>query len=649
MAQAKRKFKYKHLLYLILAFVVVTLIVDFIRISNYEIMPKKPLVNIQGQNHDQIQYDLANGKTDIDWSGIDGTLEYIEGEYDCSDFRLVNIVRLLYEAGRQMPAETKTKIENVLFNFRWWWDEPGANSMCYWSENHQILFASAEYLVGQLYPETIFPGSGLSGKEHMEKARRRALDWFEMRWNYGYIEFNSAVYYPEDIGALINIIDFAEDKEMVIKSQMAMDLIFYDVAVQNIHTMFISASGRAYSRNRMGGPQSNLGGLTRYYWGDGRVRGPGMTYGMMTSEKYKLPPVLAEIAKDTSRVIIKQSNGMDISELKAEGYHGTDNRSMMMQWGMECFTNPAVVRNSLEHIRNNIHFSNAFIHPIKVLDLTLAKCLHLEPLIVSLINPQSNGVAIQKGNTYTLKTNDYSMYTAQNHHPGTYGDQQHVFGMNIKNHFSIFHTHPAIKKEKKNSSPAYNVGYGHFPHVVQDENVSLALYNIPEKKGWMELDLLDFTRAYFPSGKFDSTLINGNYVFGKKGETYCAFIGANDFYFEDEAKDDLIQPGKQTFWITEAGSRTEDGSFEDFVKRVLENEVDFIPEKLELNYVSRGRKFKLVFNGNFELDGKVMDTNYKRYDSPYVKAEKKDKTITIQHNGKSLFLDFENLKREFSN
>lgn len=47
------------------------------------------------------------------------------------------------------------------------------------------------------------------------------------------------------------------------------------------------------------------------------------------------------------------------------------------------------------------------------------------------------------------------------------------------------------------------------------------------------------------------------------------------------------------------------------------------------------------------VDGKVVDTNYSRYDSPYTQAEKKDVTLTFEHNGKSLFLDFENLERKF--
>ncbi len=132
------------------------------------------------------------------------------------------------------------------------------------------------------------------------------------------------------------------------------------------------------------------------------------------------------------------------------------------------------------------------------------------------------------------------MYTAQDHHPGSYATQQHVFGMNIKNHFSIFHMHPALKKGVVFQSPSYEVGYGHFPHAVQNRNVSLAIYNLPEKKGMMEMDLLDFTRAYFPSEKFETAFIDGNYVFGKKGETYCAFIGASDFHYEEDVRDDII-------------------------------------------------------------------------------------------------------------
>jgi len=55
----------------------------------------------------------------------------------------------------------------------------------------------------------------------------------------------------------------------------------------------------------------------------------------------------------------------------------------------------------------------------------------------------------------------------------------------------------------------------------------------------------------------------------------------------------------------------------------------------------------LKFGKDFKIDKEVVNTDYSRYDAPYVQGEKKDKTITISHRGKSLFLDFKNLIRKF--
>jgi hypothetical protein len=613
--------------------------------KNY-VFPRRPTEVIKIEV-DQVYYELVNGTFDMDWNRLDGTLEYVQTEYDCSDFRLVNLVRILYEYGDRIPEDYMEKIENVLFNFRYWWDDPGENSMCYWSENHQILFAAAEYLVGQMYPDQRFPVSGLTGRQHQEKARIRAYDWLEMRWNYGFIEYYSNVYYKEDIGPLVNLIDFAEDQALVKKCQIILDLLFYDVAAQSLDTLFVSVSGRAYQNNRTGVIDGDFGGVTNYFWGNGKEIEPGIMYGLMVTKNYQLPPVLKAIATDDRTVIIRQSNGLDLDELKQEGYYGTDNRSMMMQWGMEAFTNPIIIRNSIKHIRNTNMFSNDFVSDFRSMNFFLLRWLHLEPTVSRILNPQYNGVAIQKGNTYTYKTEDYSMYTVQSHQPGDYADQQHVFGMNVGSHFAIFHNHPAREKESKASSPNYWTGYGHFPHSVQDKNVNLSIYNIPRKKGIMEAALLDYTRAFFPTALFDTAWIDGKYAFGKKDDTYCAIIASDTLTFRDEKKDDLILKGKHTFWITEAGSASEDGSFSAFIHRIKENTVHFNGKKLELTYISQGKTYDLTFGKDFILDGEEVNTQYSRYDAPYAHAEKKDSNLTFEHDGKSLYLDFENLVRKY--
>lgn len=623
-----------------------TIIFDIIRILSYDSFPIDPESEIHCEQ-DGIYYDLVNGNVDIDWSRLDGTLEYIHRQYDCSDFRLVNLIRILYEFEEYIPDSTLECIQNTLFDFRYWWDEPGENSMCYWTENHQILFASAEYLIGQKYPDVVFGNSGLTGREHKQKARRRALDWLQMRWTYGFSEHYSGVYYKEDIAAMINLIDFADDEELVEKTKIIMDLLFYDVATQSINTMFVSASNRAYTHNRIGGPGAALGGLTRYFWGDGKEIGPGMMYGMMTSSNYTLPPVLKEIAGDTATVILRNSNGLDILELGSEGFGGEDTKSMMMQLAIGGFSNPEVVRNSLAFVRKNRMFSNGFLTDFKLLDFTLLKVLHLEPLLVRLINPQSNGVAMQRANVYTYKSKAYSLYSTQNYFPGTYGDQHHVAGMNINNDFSVFHTHPAVEKDVHKQSPNYWVGYGHLPHVAQDRNVSQAIYNLPDKKGLMEADLLSYTHAYFPTEKFDSVCVADRYALGKKGDTYCALVGKNELFLRANTTDDLHQTGKQTFWIFEAGSKFEDRSFESFCNRVRNNPVTFDSVNLELTYQSRGITHKLQFGGDFMLNGDVVNVEYDRYDSPYSSTPRKPDSITYQFNGQFLHLDFDDGTRVF--
>ena len=246
----------------------------------------------------------------------------------------------------------------------------------------------------------------------------------------------------------------------------------------------------------------------------------------------------------------------------------------------------------------------------------------------------------------TYKTKDYTLYAAQQHHPGTYGDQQHVAGMNIGNSFSIFHTHPALEVDKKSQSPNYWVGYGRFPDVGQDHNVSLSIYSIPARKGILEKSLLSYTHAWFPKENFDTVVVSGNIAMGKKGNTYCAMITKNNLTFRTNTTNNLIQPGKRVFWIMEAGSEQEDQSFGKFCERIRNNKCDFDSTKLLLTYHSGGKKYELNYKTDFKVNGTVINTNYDRFDSPYCKAPRKAGTFAIHYKDNSLFLDFDKMIRK---
>ena len=64
------------------------------------------------------------------------------------------------------------------------------------------------------------------------------------------------------------------------------------------------------------------------------------------------------------------------------------------------------------------------------------------------------------------------------------------------------------------------------------------------------------------------------------------------------------------------------------------------------NHEDQGRRLALEFQGDFSIDGVLQDLQYQRFDSPYVQAQRKPKTIAIEHEGHALYLDFYGLRRE---
>lgn len=80
---------------------------------------------------------------------------FVDSGFDCADFRMLSILRILHAHTDSLSKELENKIINTVLSFKYWIDEPGEDSMCYWSENHQIKFHTCEYLAEQ-YCEKVF-------------------------------------------------------------------------------------------------------------------------------------------------------------------------------------------------------------------------------------------------------------------------------------------------------------------------------------------------------------------------------------------------------------------------------------------------------------------------------------------------------------
>ena len=596
--------------------------------------------------------DLDEGKS-IDETQITGMCDFIDSRFDCADFRMVTILRTLYAYRDFLSEGTIARIRETVLSFKYWMDEPGEDTMCYWSENHQIIFHSCEYLAGQYYPGEAFSNTGMTGREHMQKARPKILRWLRYRWDYGFTEFHSNVYYEEDIAPLANIVDFAGDREMAAKARIIMDILFLDMALHSRRGLFAAASGRCYEEQKTDPRQQFTLDMSEKLSGYGHIEDYDYTRlsaNFLLCKNYEIPEVIRAIARDERDVEIKDSMGLDLSEIKREFEDTGDiNTAGMYLWAMEAFTNPESIEMAL-NIFNAWHLqTNGFLKDLKMVNIPILRKLHLLPFIVRLLRPATNGIAIQRADTYTYKTAGYMMSTAQAHHPGFFADQQHIWQLTLSPDVSVFVTHPACEffnDQARNFSPSYWVGSGRLPHSFQHRNVHMSIYRITGRKGFLERTLNHFTHAWFPRERFDEVVHHGRYIFGRLGDTYAALIGANPLTYKEGSATDLLQMGKVTYWICEAGSGNGEEGFHAFIREIESRPIGF--EGKTLVYQAAGREIALCYKGPAYVNGQEMDTHYPRLDTPYVRAPRKPGELDIRFNGKGLYLHFDRVIREES-
>ena len=635
---------------------------------------------------------------------LEGAIERIDIREDCADFTACGLIRFYLENKHRLAEENKAEIKRCLTGFKYWMDQYDgrSDSMCHWSENHQILFAVTEYLAGCEWPDATF-ADGKSGDAHIDMARERIKAWMYQRYYYGFNEYYSNNYYPEDIAPMANFIQFAkeEDSYMVSCMKIVMDVIWVDIATQSFKYVaddgttqyaFMSASGRMYMDNKS---SDDTGNRLRPYInlvlenGDDYKTNSNRFFvcfrRMYEAIKdgapiYEVPEVIKQIFNDPAKKqVVKSSNGITIAELEENGFIGQNVDQIMMQMGMEAFSNAAVIDNSITYLRNNKLFNNEFLNDFKLVNLWPLTLTNSLGFASGLLNPSTNGKAIQRANVYTYQTEYYSMSTAQEYFAGDYADQHQVNVSTLGSDLSIYTAQPM----RNSSRGQYWVGYGRLPYSVQNENVNISIYTIPEKTGMLEPHIVQYTHAYFPVGLFDEVnleYMDKGYVFGRKGDTYIMLHAMSDGNATLAFKNDMagvttsdiendmskikesvakmitesgdlrydliLDGGTSHAWITQLGSIEENGSFGKFVTDMLANSCKF--SDMEVHYETDERTFDVKYDVHFMLNGEILDTNYARYENAYVngKIERGAKIMEFSFGGYTLTLNYDEGTRE---
>ncbi|TAH70339.1 MAG: hypothetical protein EWM47_05650 [Anaerolineaceae bacterium] len=586
--------------------------------------------------------DLDEGRP-IDEKQIEDLCQFADARFDCADFRVLILIKTIYAYSDCLTADTKARIKKTLLDFKYWMDEPGDDSMCFWSENHQLIFHTCEYLAGLLYPGEIFTNSHMTGKEHVEKAKKKLLLWLENKWTYGFIEWHSNTYYEEDIAPLALLVDYALEEEIGIKSQIILDLLLLELAMYSYDGFFSVTSGRCYEAQKKDGNRQDTRDIYRYAFDSSSddFDYTRISSAFILSKKYKVPKVIKAIASDQNPKVMKDSMGLNLQELKHEMDIKDIDRGGAYLWQMEAFTNVESIETTIDMFNHYKMYQNVFLKDLKMINSKLLRKLRLLPLLVRVLNPSTQGVAIQRSNSYTYKTKDFMLSTSMRYHPGEFGDQQHIWHAVLPNNIHVFATHPGapfFDDNARNFSPSYWVGNGILPDAVQHENVHMSIYKCDQRKGFLERSRPQMSHVYFPKSHFNEVVIKEKAVFGRSGETYIALLGVHPLEYNNE--DEIIQRGAVTAWICELSSKDEAGSFEEFITQIMTAQVTFAGNIL--TYKNQALTYKKAY----QVDGVLVNAEYDRFDTPYVKAKRKADQLNIAHNGLKLHLDFNRLKRE---
>jgi len=594
---------------------------------------------------------------------------YMNNRFDCADFR----AQLLFKIYKDCTLSDRCAqlIKDTFIGFKYFIDEPGDDSMCYWSENHQILFAVSEYLAGQEWPDEVFTNNGMGGKEHMALALSRIEAWMEQRFKFGFSEYLSNNYLAEDIAPMANFIAYAKDEKNVERMKIIMDILWLDVALNSVNNRFVAVSSRMYGNNKAANCIGNsIQSATDILWGNtASPKKPNHIVLCFTDiiEKglYTLPKAIKDIALSKDTFVSKMSSGLSPDDMVHENLIGQSDACIMAQMGAETFTNHQVIENTLKYLRKNNLFKNKFLSYFKFLNLTVFRLVNWQKFARN-HSIMPHGIALGRGNIYTFRNAYYSMSTDVCKDVGVCGAQDHVWTANIADNLTLFTTHPAGDGNGKyGSSPGYWVGNGRRPMSVQNENVNITVYKIPDRKCLGESGIAAMTHAYMPKAFYDEFELEGNTVFARKNNVFVSLVSNGELCYKPfdaasangvlkgrkfpdgisfESEFDLCRYGDgYHIYITEL-SDSDKETYDEFKQRIKSNAVIFGDEG-KVEYSTASGNISVSYGIGYSVNGILAKTEFMRYDSKFCKAARKDETITVVSDNNRLVLNYRQAER----
>lgn len=558
---------------------------------------------------------------------INQTLDRIAGRMDMAEFGIPSLVRILKAYSQDISEELYLKIKHTLIGFRYWLDEPGDINACYFTENHQPLYHSAEYLIGSIFPDDIFPSNGRSGKWHREHGKKMLEQWMFWRKRFGFSEWNTN-YYAEDMIALLGVVNYGDDDKIKKEAKTIIDMIFLELGLNTFEGHWIGSQGRTYVEYIFDNRTESISPICWMYWGKGTIETPLADCAIMLAVyDYPCPEEAVKAAcYDGTYFENKERMSLNTCDAKMYGVDPSDPDNIMFFWGNQTYSAKSVIDNSMNVIIKTNWMNERFIaykEKYKLHEMAGVPC-----------DEDPDFTALTQADIYTYRTKDYGLCCAQNFRKGKRGYQQQPWGAYLGGNAKVFSTNPGSSDYE--DRPNLIAGNMILPKAVQYKNVLLSIHRIPA----------DFTRylethLYFPVKEFDEVIQKKEWIFGRRKDGYIAVRSLMPAYWEavderayktvygedfekyvDERPFFYKAHGHANVWVVEMGNKTDNGSFCNFT--------DLICSKARIEGDTFYFRYMSPTIGNVEcgwekpfmVEGKEIAINdYNRYDNIFKKVE----------------------------
>lgn len=575
-------------------------------------------------------------------------LDFIDARRDCADFVVHAVLRWLL----QFPSHPdllalESRAWRSVLGFKYWPDEPGSDSLCTWTENHQILYSAAAYVAGERRSDGIFTNSGVRGRELMARHRPRIDRWLDLRFRTGFSEWLSHVYYDEDVVALLTLADFAHDAELRCRAAMVLDLILLDIALNQFRGVFGSTHGRSYESAKKWAREECTSDLQWLTFGMGAIGNADSmsAIALALSTGYRVPEVIAEIARSRSTLRNRQRMGLRLADAERWGLGFDDFEDGMTWLSIEAYTHPRTIALVLRMFDEYRWWENSFFAPFaaKRSLLTMLGKWRLLPALASLCERDVTRNTREQVDIITYRTPDYMLSSAQDYRGSYGGDQQHIWQATLGPDAVCFTTHPArLPDDAPYATPGYWSGCGTLPRVAQIDNVALIVHEISTAPGLYLTNRLMFTHAWLPRDHFDEVIERAGWIFARRGDGYLALRSQHPYRWQTEHGEncgrEVIVDGLRNIWICELGRRDDDGPFESFVSRIVAARIEWGLRAVRYASPSQG-VLEWSATGPLRRNGAAVTiASDFRYDNPFVQAPFPSERVTVEANGLSLEL-----------